>query len=87
MFRLAITDDGEGIAVENLANISALESQAKSNKKRSAGFGLSNANQIVKLHQGTILAESRSQGSGTKFIIEIPTLCDPSGHPTHASTE
>jgi signal transduction histidine kinase len=70
--RIIISDSGEGICEEDLANIFKRFYKGKkskgSQKEESIGIGLSLAKSIVERHGGFIEARSK-RGEGTKFII------------------
>ena len=63
-----ISDNGAGISGENLNKIFNLYFTTKS---KGTGLGLSIVQQIISQHGGKIFVESKD-GSGTKFIIELP---------------
>jgi two-component system, NtrC family, sensor histidine kinase HydH len=63
-----ISDSGTGISGENLNKIFDLYYTTKS---KGTGLGLSIVQQIISQHSGRINVESK-EGSGTKFIIELP---------------
>lgn len=63
-----ISDNGAGISGENLNKIFNLYFTTKS---KGTGLGLSIVQQIISQHGGKIFVESK-EGSGTKFIIELP---------------
>ncbi|QQS36483.1 MAG: ATP-binding protein [Ignavibacteriales bacterium] len=67
-FLIEISDDGRGIAEENLKRIFDLY---YTSKKDGNGLGLSIAQKIVAQHNGSISVKSKLN-SGTKFIISIP---------------
>lgn len=71
---LTVIDQGYGISKEDLPHIFDRFYRAdKSRSKETGGYGLglSIAAKIVKLHHGSIKAESIS-GKGTTFIVELP---------------
>ena len=63
-----ITDNGQGITVENLNKIFDLYF---STKKNGTGLGLPISQHIIFQHKGKIFVRSQ-KGQGTKFVIEIP---------------
>ncbi len=72
---VVISDNGPGIAEEDLPHIFERFYRAEKSRKRSAstgfGLGLSIDNWIVKNHGGNIEVISR-QGVGTSFIVRLP---------------
>jgi signal transduction histidine kinase len=74
--RIALTDQGIGIADSELETIFEKFTQGSRTPPRSCGLGLglAIARQIVELHQGRIHAESPPAGreSGSVFIVTIP---------------
>lgn len=70
--RLAVRDQGIGIADEDQARIfKQFERVASSKKRDSLGLGLFIVQQIVKAHGGSIHVES-TLGCGSEFIVELP---------------
>jgi signal transduction histidine kinase/CheY-like chemotaxis protein len=77
--RLSILDMGAGIAAEALPRIFDLFSHATSASNRAnsgLGVGLYLAQQIIKLHGGTLEARSDGIGKGSEFIVTLPLLMD-----------
>lgn len=70
--RVTVSDDGPGIARENLPKIFDPFFTTKQ-VGAGAGLGLSLSNGIVEEHGGTISADSEP-GAGTTFIVELPAL-------------
>ncbi len=69
-FRVAISDNGKGIAPEHQEHIFEPFFTTKDASK-GTGLGLSVSLQVIKDHHGTIDFESKP-GKGTKFIILLP---------------
>lgn len=72
--RCVISDDGPGIPAEFLPHVFEQYKQSEHVSTRrygGLGLGLTIASQILKLHHGTIEAESCG-GGGAKFTISIP---------------
>jgi PAS domain S-box-containing protein len=65
---ITVSDTGEGIAKEHLANIF---NPFFTTKERGTGLGLAIVHNIIKAHQGTIDVES-GPGRGTTFTVKIP---------------
>lgn len=68
VWRLEISDDGAGIAPENIGKIF---NPFFTTRAKGAGLGLAYASQAIKAHGGVIGAENRAEG-GALFRIEIP---------------
>ena len=71
---VSVRDDGIGISEEDLDRIWNRFYQAdrsRSDEKRGVGLGLSLAQQIARLHGGTITAAS-VPGEGSEFIFSLP---------------
>jgi heavy metal sensor kinase len=69
--RVTITDTGQGIAPEDLPNLFRRFYRAGRERSGGAGLGLAIAQQIVRLHSGSIQIESRLK-NGTKVIVILP---------------
>ncbi len=70
-----ITDDGIGIAPDQLERIFEMFSQVKDDKsggQSGLGIGLSISRLLVELHGGSLVAHSEGLGLGTTFIIRLP---------------
>ena len=71
---IKVIDNGRGISPENLEKIFErfyrVESSVKS-QQQGFGLGLAIAQQIIRLHNGNLSAQS-NLGKGTTFIIELP---------------
>jgi two-component system, OmpR family, sensor histidine kinase CiaH len=74
---VAITDQGQGIAADDLPHIFERFYRADTSrtKSTSAGFGLglSIAKRLVELHEGTITARS-TVGKGTTMLVRLPRV-------------
>jgi two-component system cell cycle sensor histidine kinase/response regulator CckA len=69
--RVTVSDDGPGVARENLAKIFDPFFTTRQ-VGAGAGLGLSLSNGIIEEHGGTISVDSEP-GAGATFIVEIPT--------------
>jgi len=72
---ISVCDTGPGIPPEFLPQLFQRFSQSESTRRRSQGglgLGLSIAHYLVSMHGGTIRAESRGEGTGARFIVELP---------------
>lgn len=70
-----VSDQGIGIAPENLAHIFERFYQvdrSRTNKRGGSGIGLSIAQALITGHGGKIHAESQGIGSGTTFVVCLP---------------
>jgi two-component system sensor histidine kinase PilS (NtrC family) len=66
--QIAVTDDGVGIAAENLLRIF---DPFYTTRTGGTGLGLANVDRIIRAHGGTVSVESR-QGEGTTFFVRLP---------------
>lgn len=66
--RIAVADQGHGIAPESLPNIF---DPYFTTKKTGSGLGLAVAYSVVRKHEGTITVETH-QEEGTTFVIHLP---------------
>ena len=73
-FRVEISDNGRGIAREDLERIFEPFEQASGSGQESAGLGLGLAicRGLVQAHGGSIRAESPGPGMGATFTVELP---------------
>ena len=67
--RVAITDNGTGIAAENMSRIFT---HGFTTKKTGHGFGLHSGALAAKEIGGVLHAESPGQGCGATFVLELP---------------
>ncbi|MEO6260176.1 MAG: ATP-binding protein, partial [Thermoanaerobaculia bacterium] len=74
--RLCVHDNGEGISPDLLPHVFELYRQGDQvvSGTPGLGIGLSIVAEIVKLHRGTVNAESRGIGYGSTFIVTLPML-------------
>lgn len=73
--RFEIEDNGSGISSADLGRIFEHYQQADGTRTRAhggLGLGLTISKHIVKLHHGTISAESEGPGKGSKFTVKLP---------------
>lgn len=79
LIRFTVKDNGRGIPAEFMPFIFDQYTQADRPNTRDyggLGLGLTISKHIVKLHDGTIEAESEGKGKGSKFIIQLPEKKD-----------
>jgi signal transduction histidine kinase len=67
--RIAVIDNGVGIAPENLERLFV---HGFTTKKDGHGFGLHNGAQVAKELGGTLRAQSAGPGQGATFTLELP---------------
>ena len=72
--QITVKDTGKGISRELLPYIFERFHQGKDieTKQKGLGLGLAIARHLVKLHNGTIKAESAGEGEGATFIVSLP---------------
>lgn len=74
---IAIVDTGIGICADMLEKIFELFQQVDNSIDRSKGgmgIGLSVVKTIIKMHGGTIIAQSPGLGQGSTFLIKLPLV-------------
>jgi len=73
---IVVSDNGRGIAPENLQKIFQLFMQADSGTSAAAesglGIGLTLARSLTEMHGGTIEASSPGLGQGSTFVVRLP---------------
>ncbi len=91
--QIQIIDTGCGISAEFLPFIFDRFRQADASMTRSyggLGLGLAIARQLVELHGGTLQAQSKGEGQGATFTIQLPlisTLVENIDKPTNRETQ
>jgi PAS domain S-box-containing protein len=79
--RVAVRDNGIGIAADYLPNVFDMFGQVKAAIDRSQGglgIGLSLVKGLVEMHGGRISATSEGLGKGSEFAVWLPALINPS---------
>ena len=74
---IAVTDNGIGIAGDNLSRIFGMFAQAAVPPDRAPeglGIGLSLVSRLLEMHGGSLRAESPGIGMGSTFTVELPVL-------------
>jgi len=72
---LEVSDDGRGIAPENLPRVFELFFQAESSADRASGglgIGLTLVQRLANLHGGDVTAKSGGRGAGATFTVRLP---------------
>jgi signal transduction histidine kinase len=75
--RIAVRDDGIGIAEDNLSRIFGMFAQAAVPPDRAPeglGIGLSLVSRLLEMHGGRLSATSPGIGHGSTFTVELPVL-------------
>jgi PAS domain S-box-containing protein len=75
--RIAVQDDGIGIAEDNLSRIFGMFAQAAVPPDRAPeglGIGLSLVSRLLEMHGGRLSATSPGIGMGSTFTMELPVL-------------
>ena len=73
--RIAVSDNGIGLAPDMLSQVFGLFFQGKRSVDRSdggLGIGLALVKNIVELHGGTVEANSAGLGQGSEFVVRLP---------------
>ena len=86
---VTVSDNGIGIARENLLSVFEMFTQVDSSLERSQGglgIGLTLSRRIVELHGGTIEAASDGPGRGSTLTVRLRTAEAPAAEPTPART-
>ena len=76
---IRVTDNGIGIAAENLPRLFEMFAQVDTSLERSRdglGIGLTLVKTLVELHGGTVAVQSAGLGRGTEFIVRLPVAAD-----------
>jgi len=73
--RLSVIDTGDGINASFVPHVFELYRQADPTAtQKGLGIGLAIVAQIVKVHGGTVRAESPGLGHGSTFVVTLPLL-------------
>ncbi|GAB3559864.1 CheR family methyltransferase [Spirosoma fluminis] len=83
MARLRVSDNGIGLADDQLERIFDLFAQVDNSPARSQGglgLGLTLVKRLVELHGGRVEARSPGLGQGSEFVVYLPVLADINGH-------
>lgn len=85
-----VRDNGVGLAPDHIARIFDMFMQVDTSFERSVGglgLGLTLAKSFVEMHGGAIEARSAGIGSGSEFIVRLPTLVEALEPPLEALAE
>ncbi|WP_437746673.1 response regulator [Sorangium sp. So ce1504] len=77
MSQLRISDTGEGISADILPHVFDQFRQANSSTTRrhgGLGLGLAIVRDLVRMHGGTVRAESGGEGQGAVFTVDLPLM-------------
>jgi PAS domain S-box-containing protein len=77
LVRIAVQDNGIGIAEDNLPRIFGMFAQAAVPPDRAPeglGIGLSLVSRLLEMHGGRLVANSPGIGMGSTFTVELPVL-------------
>lgn len=82
--RLSVIDTGAGISADFVPHVFELYRQGSTaaGTMPGLGIGLAIVAQIVKLHGGSVRAESAGAGRGSAFIVTLPLLARKARRPT-----
>ncbi|MGZ8274578.1 MAG: PAS domain-containing protein [Burkholderiaceae bacterium] len=74
--RIAVRDNGSGLASDELSRIFEMFAQGKAARKADGGLGigLALARGILEMHEGRLEAFSEGPGKGSTFVVTIPLL-------------
>jgi signal transduction histidine kinase/ActR/RegA family two-component response regulator len=85
---LEVSDNGQGIAPENLQRVFDLFFQAEATGERSTGglgVGLTLVQHLARLHGGDVTAESKGRGTGASFTVRLPAMEAPEPLPRNSA--
>ena len=74
---LVVSDDGQGIAPENLPRVFELFFQAEATADRATGglgIGLTLVQRLARFHGGEVTAVSGGRGQGATFTVRLPAI-------------
>lgn len=77
---LHVEDNGVGMEPDSIEAMFELFAHTPEHRMSGLGIGLAVVRGIVRLHGGSVHAQSPGPGQGSTFIVELPTV-DPPDHP------
>jgi len=83
---VSVRDNGIGIAPEQLASVFEMFTQVDRSSRLAQGglgIGLTLVRSLVGLHGGQVRAHSRGAGTGSEFIVELPSVAAPARRAGH----
>jgi CheY-like chemotaxis protein len=70
---VVVQDTGVGIPTDRLAQVFEMFAQVHAPQGNDGlGIGLALVQQIVRMHRGSVVAESEGPGRGSRFIVQLP---------------
>jgi signal transduction histidine kinase/DNA-binding NarL/FixJ family response regulator len=75
---IRVSDTGIGLSAEQMGALFTMFSQlsgAAGRAQGGLGIGLALSRQLVELHGGSLDAVSRGLGTGSEFVVRLPTAC------------
>jgi signal transduction histidine kinase len=85
---LIVSDNGRGMTGETLDRVFEpffTDSRTpREDGRRGTGLGLSIVHAIVRDHGGSVAAYSDGPGTGSRFVVRLPAVCQPAKQPVHA---
>ena len=85
---LSVSDTGAGVDPDQLDGIFEpfWQDERHAASQGGLGLGLTIARHLVRLHDGSIRAESRGAGAGATFVVRLPRIPDDEISPTPSQT-
>jgi signal transduction histidine kinase/ActR/RegA family two-component response regulator len=81
---IEVSDDGRGIAAEDLSRVFDLFFQGDASVDRSAGglgIGLTLVQRLATMHGGGVTVTSGGRGQGARFTVRLPAIAAPQARP------
>lgn len=80
MARIEVRDNGIGIDAADLPFVFERfwrADRGPTETRHGLGLGLAIARELIRLHDGTIVARSAGRGQGATFIVTLPIVAQP----------